>query len=128
VVFAYSIRDDKNYSNVTQVDLSRKFPFGTALVKSDGSRYHYASAAEDLQPGALVEPGLSDEDRFTLAFSRKMEEFADIVYGKVVATVGDPGDKPGILGCPVVQVKKGYCFWIREVPAGATLENEMVEA
>ncbi|GAI84071.1 unnamed protein product [marine sediment metagenome] len=128
MVFAYSISDDKNYCDVTRVDLDPRLPVGTALVKEDSSRYSYARAGEDLQPRVLVEPGLSDEDRFTLAFSREMEKFADIVYGKVVATVGDPRDKPGVLGWSVVEVKKGYYFWIREVPIGATLVKEELEA
>ena len=124
MVFAHSISDDKDYCDVTQVELNPRLPVGTRLVKADFSVYHYARAGEDLQPEVFVEPGLSDEDRLTLAFSRKMEKFADIVYGKVVATVGDPRDKPGILGWPVVEVKKGYYFWIREVPLGATLVKE----
>ena len=124
MVFAYSISDDKNYCDITRVDLNPRLPLGTRLVKEDASVYHYARAGEDLQPEVFVEPGLSDEDRFTLAFSRKMEKFADIVYGKVVATVGDPRDKPGILGWPVVEVKKGYYFWIREIPLGAKLVKE----
>ena len=124
MVFAYSISDDKDYCDVTQVDLNPRLPVGTRLVKQDFSVYHYARAGEDLQPEVFVEPGLSDEDRFTLAFSRKMEKFADIVYGKVVATVGDPTDKPGILGWPVVEVKKGYYFWVREIPIGASLIKE----
>ena len=130
MVFAYSISDDKNYCDVTRVDLNPRLRVGTRLVKEDFIGYHYARAGEDLQTKVLVEPGLSDEDRFTLAFSNKMEKFADIVYGKVVAVIGDPRDKPGILGWPVVEVKKGYYFWIREVPLGATLveENELEAA
>ncbi len=124
MVYAYSISDDKNYCDVTQVELNPRLPVGTRLVKEDSSVYRYARAGEDLQPWVFVEPSLSEEARFTLAFSKKMEKFADIVYGKVVATVGDPRDKPGILGWPVVEVKKGYYFWIREVPIGATLVKE----
>jgi len=124
MVFAYSISDDKNYCDVTQVDLNPRLPVGTRLVKEDFGVYHYARAGEDLPQEVFVEPGLSDEDRFTLAFSQKMEKFADIVYGKVKAIIGDPRGKPGLLGWAVVEVKKGYYFWIREIPLGATLVKE----
>ncbi|MBA7645462.1 hypothetical protein ES703_53220 [subsurface metagenome] len=90
-------------------------------MKEDSSPYRYARAGEDLQPEVLVEPGLPDEDRFILASSRR---FADTLYGKVVATVGDPTDKSGILGWPVVEVKKGYYFWVREMPVGAKFIKE----
>ena len=121
MVFAYSISDDKNYCDVTRVDLNPRLSVGTRLVKEDFSVYHYARAGEDLQKEVLVEPGLSDEDRATLAFSLKMENFADIVYGKVMAAIGDPRGKTGILGWPVVEVKKSYYFWLREMPIGARL-------
>lgn len=124
LVYAYTIADDKNYCDVTRVDLKPRIAVGTALVKEGGDRYHYACAGEDLQPEVFVKPGLTEEDRFTLAFSRKMEKFADIVYGKVIATVGDLKDNPGVLGWPIVEVKKGYYFWIREIPVGATLVEE----
>lgn len=124
MVFAHSISDDKNYCDVTQVDLNPRLPVGTRLEKADFSVYHYARAGEDLQPEVFVEPGLSDAGTgaggqdFVLATLKK---FADIIYGKVVATIGDPRDKPGILGWSVVEVKKGYYFWIREVPIRAAL-------
>lgn len=125
MVYAYSISDDKNYCDVARVDLEPRIPVGTALVKEGGVRYHYAGAGEDLQPEVLVKPGLSEEDRFTLAFSRKMEKFADILYGKVIAIVGDLKDNPGVLGWPIVEVKKGCYFWIREVPLGAVLGAQL---
>jgi hypothetical protein len=116
MVLGYSISDEKNYCDIARVGLNPILPVGTRLVKEDSTVYHYACAGEDLQPGVFVEPGLSEEDRYTLAFSRKIEKFADIVFGKVIAAVGDIREKPGILGWPVVEVKKGYYFWIREVP------------
>lgn len=119
MVYAYSISDDKDYCDVTRVDLEPRAPVGTALVKEGGAPYRYACAGEDLQPKVFVKPGLSEGDRFTLAFSRKMEKFADILYGKVIATVGDLIDNPGVLGWPIVEVKKGYYFWIQEIPLGA---------
>ena len=124
MVYAYSISDDKNYCDVTRVDLKPRILIATRLVKEDFSVYHYARAGEDLPKGVFVEPGLTEEDRFTLAFSQKMDLFADIVYGKVVATIGDPRGKPGVLGWPVVEVKKGYYFWLREIPVGAELIKE----
>ena len=124
MVIGYSISDEHNYCDIARWDLKPRCPVGTRLVKEDSTVYHYARAGEDLQPGVFVEPGLSEEDRFTLAFSRKVEKFADIVYGKVIAAVADISKKPGILGWPVVEVKKGAYFWIREVPLGATLVKE----
>jgi len=124
LVYAYSISDDKNYCDVTRVDLEPRVPVGTSLVQEGGSPYRYACAGEDLQPMVLVKPGLSEEDRFTLAFSHKMEKFANIVFGKVIATVGDLKDNPGVLGWPVVEVKKGCYFWLREIPMGAILAEE----
>jgi hypothetical protein len=120
----HSISDDEDYCDVTRVDLEPRVPVGTVLVKEGGDRYHYGGAGEDLQPEVFVQPGLSEEDRFTLAFSRKMEKFADIIYGKVIAVVGDPRDNSGVLGWPIVEVKKGCYFWIREIPMGATLVEE----
>lgn len=125
MVYAYSISDDKNYCDVTRVDLKPRIPVGTALQKEGGDRYRYACAGEDLQPEVFVKPGLSEEDRCTLAFSRKMEKFADIVFGKVIAAVGDLKDNP-VLGWPIVEVKKDCYFWIREAPVGATLVEEKV--
>lgn len=124
MVYAYSISDDKDYCDVARVDLKPRILVGTALVKEGGDRYRYACAGEDLQPEVFVKPGLSEEDRFTLAFSREMEKFADIIFGKVIATVGDLKDNPGVLGWPIVEVKKGCYFWIREIPVGATLVEE----
>jgi hypothetical protein len=120
-MLAYSISDVKSYIDITQVDLKPRMPVGTRLVKEDCQAYRYACAGEDLQKGVFIEPGLSVEDTLTLAFSQKIEKFADIVYGKVKATIGDPEDKTGILGWPVVAVKKGHYFWIQEMPIGATL-------
>ena len=123
MVFAYSIRDEARNIDTKRIDSSPRLPVGTRLGNDQGF-YRYACAGEDLSAGVFVEPGLTEEDRVTLAFSQKMERFADIVFGKVVASTGDPRDKPGILGWPEVDVKKAYYFWIREVPIGATLVPE----
>jgi hypothetical protein len=87
-------------------------PVGTALVKGYLNTYRYACAGEDLKPGVPVGPDLSEEDRFTIAFSQTIEGFADIIFGKVMA---NPKDKRWILGWPIVEVKKGSYFWLREM-------------
>ena len=120
MVFAYSVEDKDKYIDPKRLDSSPRCPFGTCL-RNDEGEFRYAKAGEDIGARVLVEPGLSEEDKVTLAFSRKMEKFADIVYGKVATVIGDPTTHSGILGWPEVDVKKGQCFWIHEVPLGATL-------
>lgn len=123
MVYAYSLSDESKYVDTNRIDPSPRLPVGTCL-RNDKGAYHYGCAGEDLSPRVLVESDLSEEDKCTLAFSQKMEKFADIVYGRVVAVIGDPRAKPGVLGWPEVQVKKGYYFWIREIPLGSTLVPE----
>lgn len=123
MVYAYSLGDESKYVDTDRTDPSPRLPVGTCL-RNDKGAYRYGCAGEDLSPHVLVEPDLSEEDKCTLAFSRKMEKFADIVYGRIIAVIGDPRTKPGVLGWPEVEVKKGYYFWIREVPLGSTLVPE----
>ena len=123
MVFAYSVEDKFKYIDIKRVDSVLRCPHGTSL-RNDEGEFRYATAGEDIDTHVLVEPGLTEEDKVTLAFSRKMEKFADIVYGKVIAVIGDPATHSGVLGWPEVDVKKRQHFWIHKVPVGATLVPE----
>lgn len=109
MVFAYSVSGEHGYIDTKRLDSSPRVPIGTRLVNQVGE-FSYACAGEDIGARMPVEPGLS----VTLAFSRKTEKFADIVYGKVIAVIGDPTTHSGILGWPEVDVKKGQYFWIHQ--------------
>ena len=123
MVYAYIVEDKDQHIDTKRVDSSPRCPLATALTNNTGE-YSYACAGEDISKEVFVEPGFTEEDKLILAFSQKMEKFADIVYGKVVAIVGDPREKPGLLGWSEATVKKGQFFWIRKVPMGAVLVPE----
>ena len=98
-------------TDVTRVEPEPRANLGTRLVKENFNVYRYGRAGEDLQPEVFVEPDISEEDRATLVSG--MERSSDIIFGNVVASIGDPNNRPSILGYPLVAVKKGYYFWIR---------------
>lgn len=123
MVYAYVIGDEHKRINTKRLDSYKRCPVGTSL-RNDEGEFRYACAGEDIGKHVLVEPGLAEEDEITLAFSRRMELFADIVFGKVIAARGNPKNRPGILGWPEVDVKKGQYFWIHEIPPGSTLMSE----
>lgn len=123
MVYAYTVEDKGKNVDTKRVDSSPRCPLGTALINDTG-KYHYACAGEDIGIGVFVEPGLTEEDRVVIAFSQEMEKFASIIYGKVVATIGDPRERPGLLGWSEAKVEKGQFFWIRRIPIGAILVPE----
>ena len=123
MVFTNTVEDKGKNVDTRRVDSSRRCPLGTALINDTGE-YNYACAGEDINIGVFVEPGLTEDDRVVIAFSRKMEKFADIIYGKVIATIGDPRKKPGLLGWSEANVKKGQFFWVRRIPIGTILVPE----
>ena len=123
MVFANIVEDKGKNINTKRVDSSPICPLGTALINDTG-KYSYACAGEDINIGVFVEPLLTEEDSKVIAFSQEMEKFANIIYGKVIATIGDPREKPGLFGWSEAKVKKGQFFWIRRIPIGAILVPE----
>jgi len=123
MVYAYTVEDKGKNIDTIQVNFSPACPLGTTLINDIG-QHRYACAGEDLGAEVFVEPSLTEEDRLAIAFSQRMEKFADIIFGKVVAAIGDPRKHPGLLGWSEARVKKGQFFWIRSIPIGATLVPE----
>jgi len=122
MVYAYSISDDEFYTGTKETSDALRYSLGTRVHNPKGS-YRLACAGEDLIANVLVEPRLSCEDEITIAFSQKMEKFAKIVFGNVVAVVGDSSNLSA-LGWPEVDVKKGQYFWIHEIPLSANYVKE----
>ena len=108
--------------NVKKVTSHKKYSLGT---RYQTGRYNcrYACAGEDLKANTLVEAGLSA--RLVLGEPLPQgQEISDLTYGDVKAVPEVNKHTFGILGWPMVDVRKYQYFWLSEMPLGAELKKE----
>jgi len=105
-----------------QVHRKPKHDFGTRLVKDIGA-FHYARAGEDLKERGLVEADIAGRIAPPPG-ENTLQVTSELVYGNVKGAPSPDRYGLNILGWPLVNVKKGRCFWIQEPPIGGEFVKE----
>ena len=108
--------------NVKRATSHKEYPLGTRY-QSGRFPLRYACAGEDLKKGTLVEAGLSGR----LVLGEPLpegKEINELIYGDVRSAAKVDKHGRGILGWPLVDVKKSHHCWLQEPPMGAEFEKE----
>jgi len=103
-----------------EVDKKPRWDFGTRLQNNMGC-WHYARAGEELKKGTMVEAGLSGR----LVIGEPLpegKEINELIYGDVKPVHQFIKHGIGILGWPLVNVKKYHYCWLQEPPPGTRFE------
>ncbi|KKN20359.1 hypothetical protein LCGC14_0936360 [marine sediment metagenome] len=101
---------------------TKRYLVGTRF-QSAGMNCRYACAGEALKKGELVEANLSGR----LVIGEPLpegKEINELIYGDVKGARKVDRLGEGILGWPMVDVKKRHYCWLREPPIGAEFEKE----
>jgi len=111
----------RRWPDPSRVTLYKEFDFGE-ILRTNLYSHRYACAGEDLKKGTLVEANLSG--RLIIGELPESKEINELVYGDVRSTTKVNKHGFGILGWPVVDVKKNHYCWLQEPPMGAEFEKE----
>ncbi|GAH39679.1 unnamed protein product, partial [marine sediment metagenome] len=98
------------FIDVERVHKKPKYDLGTSFQRRI-MRYRYFCAGEDLKKGMLVEANLSGR----LVIGEPLpegQEIHELVYGDVRAATNVNKHGYGILGWPLVDVKKNHYCWL----------------